>query len=262
MLLRRVIDHVKHQNWTAVALDFVIVVVGVFIGIQVSNWNAARIAEVQAGDLLQRMIAEAEDARTDMAGYRADNQVILNDALKLAARLNEADACLHMDDNMKELVLRVGDFPPPRFSLATAREALESGTLSALDAEEIRDSVRKIADEMNFMDRQWQRYIRIKQDTEQRVYSAAGLSLTGDQALKVLPGNEFSGLEQFRLQTPEGVCGQPVMIAYASNAALTQHIYTQYIGQVSDKLDEYAAVLSAYAGDHVEGAARKNETTP
>jgi len=42
MLLRRVIEHVKSQNWTAVVLDFVIVVVGVFIGIQVSNWNEAQ----------------------------------------------------------------------------------------------------------------------------------------------------------------------------------------------------------------------------
>lgn len=41
MLLRRVTENVKAQNWTAVALDFVIVVVGVFIGIQVANWNAA-----------------------------------------------------------------------------------------------------------------------------------------------------------------------------------------------------------------------------
>lgn len=40
MLLRRVIEHVKKQEWTAVFLDFVIVVVGVFIGIQVANWNA------------------------------------------------------------------------------------------------------------------------------------------------------------------------------------------------------------------------------
>jgi len=42
VLLRRVIEHVKSQNWTAVVLDFVIVVVGVFIGIQVSNWNDFR----------------------------------------------------------------------------------------------------------------------------------------------------------------------------------------------------------------------------
>ena len=42
MLLRRITEHVKAQNWTAVALDFFIVVVGVFIGIQVANWNEDR----------------------------------------------------------------------------------------------------------------------------------------------------------------------------------------------------------------------------
>jgi hypothetical protein len=41
MLLRRVIEHVRTQNWTAIGIDFLIVVVGVFIGIQVSNWNEA-----------------------------------------------------------------------------------------------------------------------------------------------------------------------------------------------------------------------------
>jgi hypothetical protein len=42
MLLRNVTKHVKDQNWFAVCVDFVIVVLGVFIGIQVSNWNASR----------------------------------------------------------------------------------------------------------------------------------------------------------------------------------------------------------------------------
>ena len=45
MILRRITEHVKAQNWFAVGLDFLIVVVGVFIGIQVSNWNAARSDE-------------------------------------------------------------------------------------------------------------------------------------------------------------------------------------------------------------------------
>lgn len=43
MILRRVIRHFRNQEWTAIAIDFVIVVVGVFVGIQVSNWNAERI---------------------------------------------------------------------------------------------------------------------------------------------------------------------------------------------------------------------------
>lgn len=50
MLLRRVMEHVRTQNWTAIFIDFIIVVVGVFIGIQVSNWNDenARLAKEQA----------------------------------------------------------------------------------------------------------------------------------------------------------------------------------------------------------------------
>lgn len=39
MILRRLTKHLRDQNWFAVFLDFFIVVIGVFIGIQVSNWN-------------------------------------------------------------------------------------------------------------------------------------------------------------------------------------------------------------------------------
>lgn len=42
MILRRIRTHVDHHNWFAVAIDLIIVVVGVFIGIEVSNWNQAR----------------------------------------------------------------------------------------------------------------------------------------------------------------------------------------------------------------------------
>jgi len=36
MILCRVTEHVKAQNWFAVGIDFLIVVTGVFIGIQLS----------------------------------------------------------------------------------------------------------------------------------------------------------------------------------------------------------------------------------
>lgn len=64
MLLRRVVEHVKTQNWTAVALDFVIVVVGVFIGIQVANWNGTRADANRAQAYLERLHS---DLSTDIA---------------------------------------------------------------------------------------------------------------------------------------------------------------------------------------------------
>ena len=60
MILRRITAHVKAQNWTAVALDFVIVVVGVFIGIQVSNWNETRALRVQEKSYLRQLRDEVK----------------------------------------------------------------------------------------------------------------------------------------------------------------------------------------------------------
>ncbi|HBK91758.1 MAG TPA: hypothetical protein DDZ68_08815 [Parvularcula sp.] len=54
MILRRVIAHFRKQEWTAIAIDFLIVVFGVFFGIQVANWNAAEAdRRAEAGYLLQ-----------------------------------------------------------------------------------------------------------------------------------------------------------------------------------------------------------------
>src|SRR6056297_412729 len=63
--------HVRDQNWFAVSLDFLIVVVGVFIGIQVANWNEERAED----DLADRYRVQLmEDIRSDIAdidvGYR------------------------------------------------------------------------------------------------------------------------------------------------------------------------------------------------
>ena len=55
MLVRRVTEHVKAQNWFAVGLDFVIVVVGVFIGIQVANWNEERQLAAQERTYLAQL---------------------------------------------------------------------------------------------------------------------------------------------------------------------------------------------------------------
>lgn len=60
MILSRVIEHVKKQSWTAIALDFIIVVMGVFIGMQVTNWNAARDFDRRETDLLIELRRELD----------------------------------------------------------------------------------------------------------------------------------------------------------------------------------------------------------
>lgn len=63
MMLRRVIDHAKAQNWTAVVIDFIIVVMGVFIGIQLGNWNAARAERERREQVTQALLTDLRDSR-------------------------------------------------------------------------------------------------------------------------------------------------------------------------------------------------------
>ena len=41
MILRRFMQHVKEQNWFAVGLDVIVVIVGIFLGMQVQKWYAS-----------------------------------------------------------------------------------------------------------------------------------------------------------------------------------------------------------------------------
>ena len=66
MLMRRVIEHVRAQNWTAVGLDFVIVVVGILLALQISEWNQARQDRVRERAYLARMAAELQQSFQDI----------------------------------------------------------------------------------------------------------------------------------------------------------------------------------------------------
>ena len=60
MAIRRFREHVTAHNWFAVAVDVAIVVLGVFLGLQVNNWNQARIEAAQARDYRRRLIDELD----------------------------------------------------------------------------------------------------------------------------------------------------------------------------------------------------------
>ncbi|MBL8545146.1 MAG: hypothetical protein JNL81_01710 [Hyphomonadaceae bacterium] len=66
MLMRRIREHVTAHNWFAVGIDLVIVVLGVFLGTQVSNWNAERLAH-EAGDTYRaRIVRDLENNQSDL----------------------------------------------------------------------------------------------------------------------------------------------------------------------------------------------------
>ena len=94
MLFRRVLSHVKEQNWTAVCIDFVIVVVGVFIGIQVANWNESRAFDAKERELLLELRREIQFAIETTEKWREGYGDVKSAAGKSLAFLDANEACL------------------------------------------------------------------------------------------------------------------------------------------------------------------------
>ncbi|MEL6371530.1 MAG: hypothetical protein AAFR03_12530 [Pseudomonadota bacterium] len=144
MILRRVIEHVRLQNWTAVFLDFVIVVVGVFMGIQLGNWNEARQERSIERDTLIRLY---QDIKESIAGQSrdinfleqqlADQQVIM---LSLAA----CEVSPRDDAVFQRGIATLGWLNPPRLYRRTIDEVIASGRTDIIRNREIAADLARI----------------------------------------------------------------------------------------------------------------------
>lgn len=60
MILRRLTTALRKQDWVTVVIETLIVVFGVFIGLQVNNWNEARAEWAEETELLKALQQEIE----------------------------------------------------------------------------------------------------------------------------------------------------------------------------------------------------------
>jgi hypothetical protein len=82
MILRHLAERLKRQDWAAVAIELALVVTGVFLGIQVANWNEDRKERAIEATYLARI---AQDIRSDVADL---DEIIRVSAVRMAL-LNE-----------------------------------------------------------------------------------------------------------------------------------------------------------------------------
>lgn len=134
MILRRIIAHFRRQEWTAIGIDFVIVVVGVFVGMQVTNWNDDAADRRRGAQYVERL---ADDLEGDLATRRAD---VAYYAAVLDSLVRTNDLLADPASDPQQLVVsayRTSEIlysPPTR---ATWDEIVSSGDISLLPREAV-----------------------------------------------------------------------------------------------------------------------------
>lgn len=62
MIIRSLSDSIRRQDWFTVLVEIVIVVVGVFLGIQVSEWSDERKAQVRRAQVSSALVTDLKDS--------------------------------------------------------------------------------------------------------------------------------------------------------------------------------------------------------
>jgi hypothetical protein len=137
MILRRLVDNLRQQNWTAITIELVVLVLGVFIGIQASNWNEERETDRRAAVFTERL---KDDLRAEAWGY-AMQVTYYGDVLANSRRAADAltDKSVLDDEALLISAYRATQFNGTRRRRATYDELLSTGEIGLIRDRALRD---------------------------------------------------------------------------------------------------------------------------
>ncbi|MEO8001309.1 MAG: hypothetical protein ABI644_05490 [Arenimonas sp.] len=138
MILRRLSQSLKEQNWTAIVIEFVLLVVGVFLGIQVANWNAELETQKKAEIFTKRLTA---DLRLEAWGYEGlieyYTDVTANADRTLAVMADEAQLS---DEQFVVSAYRATQYKYNDRYRATYDEMVSTGSIGLIADQKLRET--------------------------------------------------------------------------------------------------------------------------
>lgn len=141
MILQRIGNAVKKQDWFVVAIEILIVIFGVFMGLQVDDWNNERKERIQEREILVRLFTEAENAVAHISRL-VENRAHRNEQLENMVAFVSDPARYPMDEGEATSALtRMTHYPamkPPRTVLD---ELTASGQMQLIRSQEIRNAL-------------------------------------------------------------------------------------------------------------------------
>jgi len=83
MIIKRIARFVRAQDWNAIVIEFVIVTAGVLMGIQVSNWNDARVEKARVQQQVASLGTELQGNLATIERYERNVESQLADLIAL-----------------------------------------------------------------------------------------------------------------------------------------------------------------------------------
>tara|TARA_R110002072_G_scaffold100602_2_gene221642 strand:+ start:244 stop:990 length:747 start_codon:yes stop_codon:yes gene_type:complete len=140
MILRRLTDAFRKQEWFTVAVETMIVVLGVFLGLQVNNWNAANQSREREVVILEQLATEFAVTVEAAKSSKTDSEFLLDATRAVLRAIRDAKEPEDSDTFLRTLGAAGGLDTGPSEPV-TLIELMSTGGLTQLSSPGLRTAL-------------------------------------------------------------------------------------------------------------------------
>lgn len=149
MILRRLTDAIRKQDWFQVTVEILIVVIGIFLGLQVTEWNEGRVERTQEVNYLQRLLIETTRSLNENESAQLSAYNMWKDAQFIVTSLS---SCTLMDqgrDRFARGLWFTGKFQSIELSNTVVEELKSTGQFQLIQNVKLREALTDLESEYN-----------------------------------------------------------------------------------------------------------------
>lgn len=149
MILQKIASAIRRQDWFQVVIEVLIVIVGIFLGLQVTEWNDDRQDRIQEEEYLTRLhgdIAKSAALNENVIEVRLIENTRLENAienLKVCA-LADADK-----DDFASAMYKLAKYLPPMLANSAFDELTSTGKFQTIKNVELRSAISELYQSMD-----------------------------------------------------------------------------------------------------------------
>ena len=217
MILQRLATSIRKQDWVTVVIETLIVVFGVYLGLQLGNWNEDRHLSQQKAAAIDRLHDEAEDIVAFVSALTTGFEQRNKDRI-LALRCLDGGDCDVLDPVTFEFALRSVTVAPSVTPTRTVYdELISTGLFAEIGDAQMRAAVASYYSHLNFMAGQTE-YVRDFLLRRPEITSFDGVASIFDEAAPRHRRIEFD--KETLIRNPDFF--EHVLYGHQSQLALTE----------------------------------------
>tara|TARA_R110000787_G_scaffold263916_1_gene369811 strand:- start:1095 stop:1841 length:747 start_codon:yes stop_codon:yes gene_type:complete len=233
VILRRLATAFHKQDWFTVVIETLIVMFGVFLGLQVNNWNQARFERADTHNVLERLERDFELQRTLTSRSIRQQELLLEATSRLITGIRAGELDEQTLNEDLALVDSVSTFPGPS---AAFQELVSTGRMRLIANEDLRDKLYEFDSSIAFGREVFSgTFTAPIDDLARALFKAKSLVTSGT------PSKAFQQVGAVETVDHAVLLEDPEILAALQNAYLIQDNYhlilTRYRSEIEDILE-------------------------